>query len=410
MAGPDRARRNIAHAHANYYIQQAFQAVGHRPKLASAFDRLFVQVQARSTLLKPDFGGGDMRWMHVQRYVAAIMGFAVWHEAHRRDVEDWRPPTGGRRRQFASLVRHLFERYPVPAFMNNVWLENGVRGAEGVTHKEWYMQLTLGVSPRELDLPLAYTRRMGHFFLQAPDHYPVTHALRYGQVLGLGGDRVLLEAVLRTDLRHQFANEPFWEHVIRFFINHPEMPRERFGDVYEFLQHHKFSGEAIVIVDGQPQRRPPEADFSLKGRTAASLLRLVDEWRTMRAKRRRRDRYRWLPAGIPEFRLVEHNQLTDESRQWLIQELLSCEQLWQEGRAMRNCVGTYARRCAYSECSIWSMKLIKNGRPKHMLTIEVDRRHREITTALAKANTKPSQTARRVLAMWAEQAKLTVAT
>ena len=91
------------------------------------------------------------------------------------------------------MVRHLFERYPTPAFMTNVWLENGARYTEGLKHKKWYMQLTLGKSPRELDLPLKYTRRMGHFFSQAPAHYPIAHALRYGQVLGMGGDHALLQ-------------------------------------------------------------------------------------------------------------------------------------------------------------------------------------------------------------------------
>ena len=39
--------------------------------------------------------------------------------------------------------------------------------------------------------PLVLTRKMEHFVRQAPDHYTVSQALRYGETRGLGGSEAL---------------------------------------------------------------------------------------------------------------------------------------------------------------------------------------------------------------------------
>ena len=57
---------------------------------------------------------------------------------------------------------------------------------------------------------------MAHFFLQAPDHFTVEMALRWGQVRGFGGSEVLASAVAATRLGRSFEHENFWQTVLHF--------------------------------------------------------------------------------------------------------------------------------------------------------------------------------------------------
>ena len=90
-----------------------------------------------------------------------------------------------------------------------------------IRHQGWYKHIGLGRNIRTADLPLPYTKRMAHLFLQAPDHFTVEMALRWGQVRGLGGSEVLASAVAATRLGRSFEHEDFWQTVLHFFVNEP---------------------------------------------------------------------------------------------------------------------------------------------------------------------------------------------
>jgi hypothetical protein len=73
-------------------------------------------------------------------------------------------------------------------------------------------------------------------------------------------------------------------------------------------------------------------------------------------------------------------------RVWTISELLTSEELFLEGQAMRHCVATYAERCARRQTSIWSMQ-VENQRDRHrVLTIELDPLKRTVCQARKKRN------------------------
>jgi hypothetical protein len=68
-------------------------------------------------------------------------------------------------------------------------------GPEGFRQQSWFIRLGRGASFRSLNLPLAVTRRMEHYLRQAPDHYSVSQALRYGETCGMGGGEKLAREI-----------------------------------------------------------------------------------------------------------------------------------------------------------------------------------------------------------------------
>ena len=70
---------------------------------------------------------------------------------------------------------------------------------------------------------------------------------------------------------------------------------------------------------------------------------------------------------------------------------------------MRHCIGTYVGRCRRGESSVWTMQLETPTQQRRVLTIEVDMRRRKINCARRRANARPSDAERAILAQWAEQ-------
>ena len=159
--------------------------------------------------------------------------------------------------QFGSLALHLFARYPVPAFMTSVWLRG--QDAEFVRQRSWYKHIGLGRNIRTADLPLPYTKMMAHRSLQAPDHFTVEMALRWGQVRGLGGSEVLARAVSGTRLGRSFEHEDFWQTVVHFFVNEWSLDLVHVGPIVDYLNDQRFVPQDIFIEEGElGQPGPPQ--------------------------------------------------------------------------------------------------------------------------------------------------------
>ncbi len=275
----------------------------------------------------------------------------------------------------------------------------------GELQQGWYKHLGLGRNIRMADIPLPLTSRMAHEFAMAPDHYSVNMALRWGQVRGLGGSKELARWIVATRLGRSFEHEDFWRTVVHFFVNHPELPLEHVSPIVDYLHDQRFAAPAHLAEDGAFAAGPPQPNLSMKGRTPRSLLRQIGEWHA-RLSRIKRDReLRWSRSDIGEFRLPIG---ADGTRCWTIRELISGEELYREGAAMRHCVATYAWKCCYWNRSIWSMQFGSDGRRYRALTIEVDKLTRTIRQASRRANAPPNARLREIMEQWARQEGLTI--
>src|SRR5207237_573181 len=160
----------------------------------------------------------------------------------------------------------------------------------------------------------------------------------WGQVRGLGGSAELAGAVIATRLGGRFEHEDFWLTVLQFFVHNPRMEVAHVGPIIDFLQHQRFeTREVFVPGQGVVRQGPPRPDYSMKGRTVASLWRQVEEWHRELGRDDRTPALVWGRSRIGEFRYVEATEHQENARCWTLRELLTSRELFLEGQALRHC-------------------------------------------------------------------------
>ena len=103
----------------------------------------------------------------------------------------------------------------------------------------------------------------------------------------------------------------------------------------------------------------------------------------------------WKSSGFREFEHVILDPKLRRNIQWTVHELITSQQLYAEGRIMHHCAGSYAKRCAAGEKSLWSLRALdleaaeENQVREHVLTIEVDNKKRVVVQNAGKFNLKP---------------------
>lgn len=385
----------------------AFRSVvEHRdPGVLPAYERLLAIVRSQSRLLSRP--GLLVRDPQVN---LAILAMALHHADWLVPAEAWTPSGKGRHSELASLAAHLFARYPMPRFMVMAWLAGS--SGEVVPEHGWYKLLGRGENIRRAGIPMRITRGMAHRFLSAADHLTPIQALRWAQVRELGGDDAerLARCIFATHLGREIENEEFWETVVHFLVRHPELELESVGPIVDFLQHQKFTWREGVTPTGSLERiPPPQPDFSMKGRTPAALLRLVEDWHAELGRNQSERVQVWPRAPVGEARWVEQTRSRDgdlESRVWTFSELCSSHALFTEGKLMHHCVASYAEGCVRRISSIWSLQIETRSGRHPVLTVELHLPSRTVVQARGKFNRWPTQAERAVLSRWARQERL----
>lgn len=344
-------------------------------------------------------------------FLSALTLIAAHRSNWIRPLKSWKPNSHNPRRQFTSLIRHLFDKYgEIPPFFDTVWFLG--RTAEGLHRRKWYLHVGAGHRFSQCDLPITYNRQMERNFLSAPDHLTLDQAIRWGQILGHGGDESLAQAILQTRLGHQFENEEFWATVIQWFSNHPMLDRDEVGPVIDYLHHQRFvtAPRNNQLVGANEPPLPAEPNLSMKGRTPRSLLRQVHRWHRELSRSNLNQVHDWEPTGIQPFELAEGNAKEGNLRTWTIRELLSSKSLHTEGRKLKHCVSSYALSCARGANSIWTLEVESNGTISKLITIQVRNEHRVICQARGKLNRRTTEQELKIIARWASAARLTLGT
>jgi hypothetical protein len=342
----------------------------------------------------------------VVRVARNVARFAGWYV---RPLSSWRGAEGTIYPVVHSLAQHLLARHQVPRFLASAWY--GGESAGDVAKRRWFIAHAAGKPFRELDLPLPMTRRMESIFLGSPDHLGVEAALRRAEILSLGGKEALVNAVLATRLGADLDNGTFWRTVMEFFVRLSDgLDPPAVGPIVDFLQAVRHERVEVVTEDGVRLVDPPEPRFSIKGRTLASVQRLVEAWHRKLgagptgALAWSRSRLRPLAFEEPP------REIDDPPVRWEIVELTSSAALVREGYVLRHCVASYARQCLWGFSRIWSLRRIESPSQvaRSVVTIEVDPHARAIVQARGFRNGAPSPQARRLMTLWARRESLTI--
>ncbi len=371
-------------------------------EIANAFGRSNCRDVLQRLLL---YIGENSNILKDPSYIQGIEAVANHSNSWIRPLETWHVKRHNRDRQFSDLLRHLFVQYDVPPFMDRVWF------TENETHQNWYKHIGTGQNIRTApEIPVTLTKKMAHNFLNAPKQYSVDEALRWGQVQALGGDKRLMDALRGTRLVRNYKNDEFWLNVIRFFIANPMLDVSHVHPIIDFIWNQKFQNQRIFVERGVAEEiDPPQPNFSMKGRTPKALLQQVNDWHRQLGKERRQENLQWERSHINELQLQERRVEFKGIRNWRIRELLSTEELIDEGRKMSHCVTSYAYSCFTGKKSIWSMESEDEGGRMKVLTIEVDLEENLIRQVRGRRNRLPTLKEKSMLMRWSRKEKLEIA-
>lgn len=308
-----------------------------------------------------------------------------------------------------DLLQFLFGYYSVPMFMNQAW-ENGDKKSI-----EWYLHLVNGKNIRKAkDLPVNLTKKMAHHFLESSVEYSITQAFYYGQIIALGGSTALFKALMAAKLNQLVRDQEFWLELIRFLVNNPEFLAEhQVGPLVDFVVAQRYEEALRLNEEGELATQEEQlTEFSLKGRTYRSLMRMIREW------------HRWLNDAEQYQQVLDeygqtvvswnHSVMDDfhyfprkRSLQWYaIHQITDSQALFEEGRDMSHCVSSYLSRCTSGYCSIWGLVMHDLFRATtKMITIELidDKR---VVQARGAYNRMPNSGEMQVIQTWAREEKL----
>lgn len=185
-----------------------------------------------------------------------------------------------------------------------------------------------------------------------------------------------------------FRDIDFWRkglQLISELVNHPEF---NLIDVVDYLDYMRYMSLQ---------------EYSLKGRTAQSLLRATNAWhgRVYKENHNHLRKLEW-KANKEKFDL--HFDFRDDTYRCI--QLINGEQLYQEGHELEHCVITYAYSCANYICRIWSMQINRKGVFKRLMTIEET--NGTIVQARKKDNALPDEYELSLLQDWAERMEFTI--
>jgi hypothetical protein len=332
------------------------------------------------------------------------VNLARFADAYVRTIEDWTGSSASWRGGANSLAQHLLSEYRIPAFLSAAWFATHDRYAEA--KRRWFVAHAVGASFRSLTLPIRLTRRMEHILLGSRDHFGIEYALRRAELLGLGADQQLTDAVLATRSALDLDNGEFWRTVWLFLIaNSGSIDGTQVGPIIDFVHAIRHECVAVDTAERIVLREPPQPPFSLKGRTARSVLRLMDEWH--RELGLVTGGLRWEPSHLRP--MVLETPQEDPSAPpvlWELTELTNSAQLRAEGVALQHCVASYSHSCWRGASRIWSLRRRRDSDVRSIVTVEVDPAKRTIVQARGFRNRRATGKALQLVQAWAARERL----
>ncbi len=374
--------------------------------------RLLAAIVANSNLLTST---------HPSEYalIPTIVRIAAYAHRWIRDPETWTHTSAGSPQELLrSLLAHLFAKWPVPAFFDSAWL---VKGALNYLERDWYCEIASGRSLRKLPgMPPSITAAALHRTMQAPPHLSIRQALRWGQVMALGGSEALLANVLSSGMVADLSNDAIWSRLLEKVVAARDFASENFGLIADTLLELTTRGEcqrAELLIALQlaellrHSRRLWKRLASVSATNFPNRKKIDIDNANHRAEIRNQNAVQWTPLLSTKPYLSCYRDAGNVI-DWRIEELVNQSQLTEESRSLHHCVHGYGRACRSERSAIFSLRTDDASGSqivsKSHLTIEVARGSRKIVQVRGKWNQvyQPGQVPE--LRQWADEMGLTV--
>jgi len=350
--------------------------------------RVFAVVEERTSILH------DLRPTRYQ-VVPYLIELATRHARWLREPEDFHPSLEHAGLQLLALLRHLFARYPVPA-----WLEAALMPRRGPLARGpelgWFIHVAQGRNLREAPhLPFALTSRAAHFAMSAPAEMLPHQALLFGLLRAIGGRDELVQELLSYS-RWLISLDAVWLKLYEKVLRAPRFPVHQVRPLIDYVRHRRFAHE----------RRDT---FNLNSYTVTELLHGTERWHVelRTAALARSSGIAFDATWAPRLRAEEVSG-TSEHDEFSLAELRSGRALFEEGSFMHHCVASYTRSCADGLMSVWSLRYRANGTERGRVTIRVAIAERRVVEARRFANAHIDPRDLRIIREWASGNGLSV--
>lgn len=298
-----------------------------------------------------------------------------------RNIHYWQPKGKGAETQMYSLIDYLAVEYEMPKFLYDLFFMG--------RHLDFFEYLAGGGSmykaANDWLLPLKMTRKMCHIFLnlREVDFY---HAIRYAQVVGMGGREQLAVAFMNTEMGESFypQREAFWAEIMQWFCVQDSFDLMQLSPLLDYIYHCK--RENLF--------------YSLKGRTIVTLMRGMNEWHEELAKIKKVSGIVFRPSGLVGAEWEIAKQKIGEIvlyAYWKMEEILCSKRLLQEGKTLHHCVYSYAQLIESQKTSIWSLQCDETK----LVTVQVIAK--KIVQARGLYNRLPNDKEKAFIQKWALQ-------
>lgn len=310
-----------------------------------------------------------------EEQIQAVFNLFLFRKHWHKDLFTWKPSSKQPMVQVRELAEFLFCKYRMPEFLYKAFYET-----KNMLYIKWYIHIGKGGRARDLEkMPVVFTQKMAHYFLQAHYKFTIPEALRWAQVKGIGGQEALAERIAYSWIGQKpFSDEQFWHSFLQLLVNGGMFNYEKLTELTDYVREMKRENNG----------------YSLKGRTLSSLARQSDEWHKRFSKYKRNEI--WKPSGIGGLKHQKKNELI------VIEELTETARLREEGNNMKHCVASYSFYCAKGRSAIFSIRRYSGGVwLDTMATLEVNLPLKRIVQAKAKMNKPITEEARHYMHAWA---------
>jgi hypothetical protein len=294
-------------------------------------------------------------------------------------------------KQLKRLIDHLFVRYPVPEFLYAPLLPPCKYSPDTrPLFRQWFAVIGRGDSFRKL-VQEHMTAREAALFLSGRSFFPVEDNIWWARMKAAGLPEHAIFCLLRRIFhRHAFEDpDGRLRSAIGFFARfRQEFDRVTFDEVLDFLDW----------------KLRNEETFRLTGRTAASVIKLSNEWHFAMHAAKVNTSVRWKGLRIKDWNLEGENFL------WRVKQLRTNRELMDEGRKQCHCVYSYVEACVEGDSAIFSLRTYPRvmneeaawdwGAEERRVTIELSR-ERKIVQVRGRLNRAPDDVEREVVRRWA---------
>ena len=298
-------------------------------------------------------------------------------------------------------AEHVFGKYPVARHVRSVWFSE-TNPPDDRTRLELQLRLSVyltaasGGSVQKTCTGAFMTKKETHRFLNLSHTDSFTEAMWFTLACSHTSDLGIAKRAACSRLAEQSYFDPFWREALRFFCVNP-VAIARMNDMIDFLR----------------QERVRNPQYSLKGRTLASVAQQVEQWHRALNRARRLGNATWDGADLSDA--IYHDQLMSKDRRvdWRFSQIKTSQALAEEGTAMHHCVYSYQQLCINGAVSIWSLKQRPATRNQsapwsRALTIEMDIARKRLVQLRGYANRPMNADERQIVSRWAADSGLSV--